>query len=145
MNTDGAVRVSALVLESSPASVADARRWVERFLDSTGVPTPRIDDTVLVVSELVSNAIRHATGDVVCHAVLLDQGRCCISVLDGGTGQPQVVQRSVDDVGGLGLVIVEQLAEQWGITEFQGGKAVFAVIATADVTPPTVTPPTDAP
>lgn len=130
MSAANGVRVSALVLESSPASVADARRWVERFLESADVPAPCIEDAVLIVSELASNAIRHGTGDVVCHAVLLDQGRCCISVLDGGTGQPQVVQRSVEDVGGLGLVIVEQLAVQWGIAEFQGGKAVFAVVPT---------------
>lgn len=130
MSTANGVRVSALVLESSPASVADARRWVERFLESAGVSESCIDDAVLIVSELASNAIRHGNGDVVCHAVLLDQGRCCISVLDGGTGQPQIVQRSVEDVGGLGLVIVEQLAVQWGIAEFQGGKAVFAVVPT---------------
>jgi anti-sigma regulatory factor (Ser/Thr protein kinase) len=124
------VRVSALVLASSAASVAEARRWTQRFLESAGVHATCIDDAVLIVSELVSNAVRHGTGDIVCHAVLLNPGRCCISVLDGGTGQPQVVQRAVDDVGGLGLVIVEQLAVEWGIAEFQGGKAVFAVVPT---------------
>jgi serine/threonine-protein kinase RsbW len=120
--------IAALVLESSPASIADARRWVQRFLDSAGVAAPCIDDAVLIVSELVTNAVRHGTGDIICHAVLLDAGRCCVSVLDGGVGQPQIVPRSVDDVGGLGLVIVKQLAVEWGVAEFQGGKAVFAVV-----------------
>jgi anti-sigma regulatory factor (Ser/Thr protein kinase) len=118
------------MLESSAASVADARRWVQRFLESAGVQPACIDDAVLIVSELVSNAVRHGTGDIVCHSVRLDPGRCCISVLDGGVGQPQIVQRAIDDVGGLGLVIVQQLAVEWGIAEFQGGKAVFAVVPT---------------
>jgi len=73
----------------------------------------------LVVSELVSNAVRHsgsAAGDLIqVHASRRD-GALAVSVTDGGFSGTTPRVRSVDDekLGGLGLSIVENLSARWG-------------------------------
>ena len=121
-------RVSALSLGDDARSVTFARDWLSEFLGEVGVHARCIDDAVLIVSELTSNAVRHGSGGVICEAVMLDDRTCLVSVIDFGSGEPNVVDRAIDDIGGLGLVIVERLALKWGVAQFDGGKAVYAVI-----------------
>lgn len=121
-------RVSALAFSGDTGGLAEVRRWVDDFLTDAGVSRACIDDAVLVVSELTSNAVRHGAGDVVCEIAMVEPGRCFLSVVDFGGGRPGIVERDHIDVGGLGLVIVERLAIEWGVAGFEGGKAVFAVI-----------------
>jgi serine/threonine-protein kinase RsbW len=131
------VRVSALAFSGDTGGLAEVRRWVDAFLTAADVSRACIDDAVLVVSELASNAVRHGAGDVVCEIAMFDSARCFLSVVDFGGGVPGIVERDHVDVGGLGLVIVQRLAVEWGVATFDGGKAVFAVIAAdpADVAP----------
>ena len=65
MRSDG-TRVSAITLDDDVRSVADARAWVRDFLDGGGAASPCIEQAVLIVSELTSNAIRHGSGEVIC-------------------------------------------------------------------------------
>ena len=92
-----------------------------------------IDDVVLVVTELVSNAIRHAQplpgGDM---TVTWDVGSTGITVrvTDGGAvSQPEVQHPSVRDVSGRGLALVEALAASWGIDDNPGATTVWAEVA----------------
>lgn len=95
----------------------DARRFVE-----TGA---------LVLSELVSNAVRHAgTGGEVEVSLQLTDGRLMIQVRDGGDGMPVVVPPTLRTIGGNGMDIVSRLAESWGVTpDSRGGKSVWCVLA----------------
>jgi hypothetical protein len=69
------------------------------------------DDAQLVVSELVSNALRHGRGPIELHARRDDDG-VRIEVLDHGEGTPRPRLPGID--GGWGLRIIEQIATSWG-------------------------------
>lgn len=76
-----------------------------------------LDDAELLVSELVTNALRHGRGGVELHAAL-DDNRLFVEVVDEGTGFERTLRRSeFDQVGGWGLEIVEELASRWGVHE----------------------------
>lgn len=74
-------------------------------------------DLRLLISELVTNSVRHGDGDSV--VVLLDAdvpGTLRCEVIDDGTGfVPRA--RQPDAIGGRGLDLVEQLASSWGVRE----------------------------
>jgi anti-sigma regulatory factor (Ser/Thr protein kinase) len=83
----------------------------------------------LVLSELVSNAVRH-TGTEIEVRLQLAGDRLRIEVHDGGSGQPRVVPPERRTIGGNGLDIVSRLAESWGVSpDGDGGKSVWCVLA----------------
>jgi anti-sigma regulatory factor (Ser/Thr protein kinase) len=72
-----------------------------------------------VVSEIVSNAVRHAGDPVedIRLAVTPKDGYVCVQVTDSGPGLvPRPGALETDDDGGFGLFIVEQLTRRWGVT-----------------------------
>jgi len=87
----------------------------------------RYDDVILVVSELVSNSVRHGSTAGIDVKVTTEGGRIRIEVTDDGPGFAPDAPRG----DGLGLTIVEKLSEQWGM---QGADHRFTVWAelTAD-------------
>jgi two-component sensor histidine kinase len=83
----------------------------------------------LVLSELVSNAVRHVGGFLEI-SLQLAGDRLTIEVRDEGDGVPAVVPVARRTVGGNGLDIVSRLAETWGVTlNPDGGKTVWCVLA----------------
>ncbi len=83
----------------------------------------------LVLSELVSNAVRHTGTEIEVRLQLADD-RLRIEVHDGGDGRPQVVPAERRTIGGNGLDIVSRLAESWGVSpDGNGGKSVWCVLA----------------
>ena len=73
----------------------------------------------LAVTEVVSNAVRHGghTGEAIRLAVTPKDGYMCVQVTDAGPGLvPKPGALEVDDDGGFGLFIVEQLTRRWGVT-----------------------------
>jgi hypothetical protein len=83
----------------------------------------------LVLSELVSNAVRHG-GTGIEVRLQLAAGRFLIEVHDGGGGVPRVVPPERRTVGGNGLDIVSRLSESWGVSpDGNGGKSVWCVLA----------------
>lgn len=90
---------------------------------------PRYDDVVLVVSELVSNSVRHGASKDIDVKVTTRDGRIRIEVADDGPGF------SMDDPRGegMGLAIVEKLADRWGMRD---GKHRFIVWAELLAQPP---------
>ncbi len=105
-----------------PVSVPDARRYVA---DALADLSERLRETAeLLVSELVTNAVRHSSGPRVAVSVdVLPGERICIGVTDDGNGYP--VQRSprVTDEQGRGLHLVGLLADRWGVRRTAGGHA----------------------
>jgi anti-sigma regulatory factor (Ser/Thr protein kinase) len=125
--------VGTVLLPYAPASVAVARQRLAADLMAAGIFTGAVGDAVLVVSELLSNAIRHARplpGASVQVAWALDDDAVEVAVSDGGAlTRPTPAQPTVSSLGGRGLGIVEYLARTWGVRSDDGGLTVWAVLA----------------
>jgi anti-sigma regulatory factor (Ser/Thr protein kinase) len=125
--------VGTVLLPYAPASVAVARQRVAADLMAAGIFAGAVGDAVLVVSELLSNAIRHARplpGSSVQVAWALDDDAVEVAVSDGGAPtRPVPVQATVSSLGGRGLDIVGYLARAWGVRSDDAGLTVWAVLA----------------
>ncbi|WAZ19522.1 SpoIIE family protein phosphatase [Streptomyces cinnabarinus] len=102
--------------------VAEAREKITRQLADWG-----LDDlsftTELVVSELVTNAVRYAGGPVGLRLIREDVLVC--EVTDPGNTQPRLRQAGSTDEGGRGLFLVAQLTSRWGCRYGQTGKTIW--------------------
>ena len=109
-----------------------ARAWVS--VRATHVPQEVLEDALLMVSELVTNAIRHGAPEVVL-TLRLHADRLRIEVFDGSDILPIVPagQPSVDRPTGRGLLIVAATASDWGVAHQPGhaGKSVWAELSMA--------------
>lgn len=117
---------SALLLPYTASSVGAARRRLIGDLTEAGVYEGTACDAGLVLSELISNALRHATplpGRTVKVSWQLGQDSVQVSVSDGG-GQtlPMVNQPSNWSLGGRGLGIVDRLSLRWGVRVVAAGQ-----------------------
>jgi anti-sigma regulatory factor (Ser/Thr protein kinase) len=102
----------------------DARQAIARFLARADVPQ-LIDDAQLLVSELVTNAVRHACGPITVHASFRD-GFLHLEVTDSAVGAaPERRTAGVDDEGGRGMELVEKLSARWGWTTTENSKVVW--------------------
>lgn len=117
-----------IVLAREVTSVARARRWMVGFLRGL-VPKVQADDVTLVISELVTNALRHGLGEVVARATITDDGAVHVAITDSGEDMPKLLPPDPRRIGGLGLHITAELAASWGVAPFPGGKTVWATIA----------------
>ena len=124
---------SVLLLPFTASSVGVARRHLVSDLIEAGVCASAVTDAALVISELLSNAIRHARplpGANVQVAWAVDDGSVEVPVSDGGAPTwPRQAQPTVSSLGGRGLDIVEYLARTWGIRTDDGGLTVWATLA----------------
>ncbi|QOV34849.1 SpoIIE family protein phosphatase [Streptomyces ferrugineus] len=115
-------RVAQWDLPSDPAVVSRARVAVTGQLAAWD-----LDDlafaTELIVSELVTNAIRHATGPVQLR-LLRDRALIC-EVSDGAGTSPRLRRARSTDEGGRGLFLVAQLTERWGTRYTPHGKIIW--------------------
>ncbi|MCH5672324.1 SpoIIE family protein phosphatase [Streptomyces gilvus] len=118
----GPERVAEWELPSEPAVVSRARTAVTEQLAAWD-----LDDlaftTELVVSELVTNAIRHATGPLQLR-LLRDRALIC-EVSDGSSTSPRLRRARTEDEGGRGLFLVAQLTERWGTRYTADGKVIW--------------------
>jgi anti-sigma regulatory factor (Ser/Thr protein kinase) len=125
--------VGTVLLPCAPASVAEARRRLAADLRAAGIFAGAVGDAVVVVSELLSNAIRHARplpGASVQVAWAVDGDVVAVAVSDGGAlTRPTPAQATVSSLGGRGLDIVEYLSRTWGVRTDAAGLTVWAVIA----------------
>ncbi len=116
-------RVADWELPADPAAVAEARRTASRRLAEWGLPELSFT-TELVVSELVTNAIRYAAGPI--RLRLIRERSLVCEVFDGGATAPHLRHPRTTDEGGRGLLLVSQVTERWG-TRFLGeGKIIWA-------------------
>ncbi|MFI7246140.1 sodium/proline symporter PutP [Streptomyces qinglanensis] len=115
-------RVVSWDLPSDPAAVGRARAEAGEQLTEWGLEELTFT-TELIVSELVTNAIRHATGPV-CLRLILDRGLIC-EVSDASSTSPRLRHARTTDEGGRGLLLVAQLAQRWGTRHTATGKIIW--------------------
>ncbi|MEU9237255.1 ATP-binding protein [Streptomyces subrutilus] len=115
--------------DGAPGCIAEARETAAVFLRHHAAepagPTFH-DDVLLVVSELVTNAVRHAPGPFVLEIGLVPGG-IEIAVRDTSPRPPH--SRPPDRTGGRGWGIVQTLARRVRVVPGQGGKTVHAELA----------------
>jgi anti-sigma regulatory factor (Ser/Thr protein kinase) len=111
------------------ASVASAREWLASFLNSRGVAVRVAKDAALVLSELVTNALRHALGEIVTRSSVADH-QVVLSVTDSCGDLPTMLPPDATRIGGMGLRVVDEVADAWGVAAFPGGKTVWAQLNT---------------
>jgi anti-sigma regulatory factor (Ser/Thr protein kinase) len=128
----GAPAAATVHLPYASSSVRAARRRLAADLDERGVRGPLVDDAVLVLSEILSNALKHARP--------LDSGKVRVSwnvrggaleleVTDGGGAtRPHPARPSLSALGGRGLGIVSSLVADWGVRQMPGETTVWAVL-----------------
>ena len=80
--------------------------------------------TELLVSELVTNAIKYAKGEILLR-LILESGSLACEVHDPSPALPRVLQVDKDAENGRGLHVVSQLASRWGARRNHTGKVVW--------------------
>lgn len=110
-----------------------ARAWCRQQLTVAWVgPDPVnpqcLQDVSLVVSELVTNAVRSGC-DRLTVRLFIDGDRLRLAVIDDGGGTPARRQVPIDATSGRGLAIVGALSTEWGVRRLETGKEVWADLA----------------
>lgn len=121
-----AEQVGDWTLAPQPTSVAKARELARDQLLEWGLDD-LVDTTELLVSELVTNALRHGYGDIRLR-LLLDRTLVC-EVWDNALMQPRRRRARDTDEGGRGLQLVAMLSQSWGSRRTHRGKTVWFELA----------------
>ncbi|MEU6661717.1 ATP-binding protein [Streptomyces sp. NPDC046821] len=134
---------SSMAIPHGPAGVGEARHRMRDQLRVGGVPETVIDDAVLILSELLSNACRHGRplggalagdGDVRAAWRVDKRGCLTVEVTDGGgPTRPVPATPSVTAHGGRGLNIITALADDWGVRDDTPGEVTVWVVVQKDV------------
>ncbi|MFJ4337313.1 ATP-binding protein [Streptomyces sp. NPDC088915] len=139
--------MSELTLATSPSAVAWARRHTVDILQRWRFPDEGIEVARLLVSELTTNAIRHAQLSETPESagpgtILLKlwpiEGGIILAVSDPDPRPPTPCAHDTSATGGRGLVLVETMANRWGYspTQTYPGKIVWAEVPARPSTAP---------
>ncbi|WP_432193469.1 SpoIIE family protein phosphatase [Streptomyces sp. bgisy027] len=128
----GTEQVADWDLPADPAAVADARKTAARLLTEWGLDELAFT-TELVVSELVTNAIRYAAGPI--RLRLIRERALVCEVFDGGATAPHLRHPRTTDEGGRGLLLVSQFTQRWGTRFVPEGKIIWAEQSLTDQPP----------
>lgn len=113
--------------------VSLARHAFADEMAAAGVTDEERDDAMLVLSELVSNAIKHASplpGGEIRVRWSIDADLLHVEITDGGAAtRPNAVIAAMTALGGRGLDIVRTISRRWGVTEAADSVTVWADVA----------------
>ncbi|MGA5037635.1 SpoIIE family protein phosphatase [Streptomyces capoamus] len=119
-------RVAEWEVPPDPALVPSVRKRCRQTLREWGLDEAAFA-TELIVSELVTNAIRYGSPPV---TVRLLRGRCLVCEVSDGSGtSPRLRRAATTDEGGRGLFLVAQFAQRWGTRYTGRGKVIWAELA----------------
>jgi hypothetical protein len=125
-------RPRRISLPSGPTAPCEARGHVVAYIYAWDVPVDR-HLAELLTSELVTNAIKHETGDFVMLVISCTWGQLRIDVHDTSPSMPVPIDAPTDSEGGRGLMLVTSMATDWGWYRTSAGKAVYFMLAFADM------------
>ncbi len=123
-----------LEVRPDPAEVGRARRWARARLAGTGIRAdePLAETLVLLVSELVTNAVVHTGRSAVLRLVLPDavteeteEATVRLEVDDASDRVPVPRCAGSEATGGRGLALVDGLADRWGWSKEGTGKRIW--------------------
>jgi anti-sigma regulatory factor (Ser/Thr protein kinase) len=111
-------------LGSGPEAAALARQEISRL--RADLDPPLIETLRLLVTELVTNSVRHTAADSLTLSVAVGKSAVLTEVADTGPGvDPQCVEQAGNDDTGWGLFLVQRLANSWGVTHDGRSKRVW--------------------
>jgi len=117
-------REARIQLSVDPRSAAEARRFVAGVLRSWRMQELLDGDVELLVSELASNAVRHAQSAFTV-VLRFDGARVRVEVGDGSRLLPEVLPPTLDQTSGRGLFLVEAMSSAWGVIPTVDGKRIW--------------------
>ena len=113
-------------LPAELTSAHRARTLIRRPMKRWGL-TELIPAAELLASELVTNAVRYAQGQIGLRLIL--EGGLVIEVLDDSAALPRLRHPDDDEERGRGLQVVSQIAQRWGARRAVSGKIVWCELA----------------
>ncbi|WP_415953639.1 SpoIIE family protein phosphatase [Streptomyces sp. KLOTTS4A1] len=117
-------------LAAEPGEVRRARRLVREQLAAWGLASAPVADTAeLLVSELVTNAVRHAAHGLPVELRLVRTDVLLGEIVDADHTLPTLRSAGPEDEAGRGLGVVERLAREWGASRTAAGKSVWFELA----------------
>ena len=125
-----ASRVTTWDIPADPALVGPIRKQVGEQLDVWDLSEAAFT-TELVVSELVTNAIRYGSHPIRLR-LIHDAARLICEVSDSSHTAPHLRRARTFDEGGRGLLLVAQLTERWGSRHTPDGKTIWAELSLTD-------------
>jgi anti-sigma regulatory factor (Ser/Thr protein kinase) len=105
----------SLRLQGGPQAAAKARRAIAQLRGD--IDPPLMETLRLLVTELVTNSVRHADAETVIIKVLVGRSSVLTEVTDEGPGFDPARTGSPRDASGWGLFLVERLAHRWGVRQ----------------------------
>jgi hypothetical protein len=103
------------------SSIPAARRFAEEVLCDVAVD---LDEIVLLVSELATNAVIHAKTDFAVR-IRIDPLPVRVELQDWSPNQPDLLNPGIDEPSGRGIMIVDAFASSWGVSFHEIGKRVW--------------------
>lgn len=121
-------RTQRLIIPPVAESLGEAREWIRVLLEMAGVDAAVIDDAQLVVTELLSNAMRHAEPPLELEVSLAGSD----VVIEVADHSPDLLPRELpidhSRIGGWGIGILSALSTSWGVRIFDDHKIVWVVL-----------------
>jgi anti-sigma regulatory factor (Ser/Thr protein kinase) len=118
-----------MTITGRPEMVRHARAFARASLKDLGCGPSSIDDGELIVSELVTNAIKAAPGQEIKVSIFPVRDHVTICVYDPVDTLPRRRRTGTHDESGRGIPIVEECAHRYGAFKVAGGKIVWAMTA----------------
>ena len=133
LETHGDPTEGEVPLPSLPESAAVARRLVQIVILRRWGLTPKLtEDAVLLVSELVGNAVRHTGARAFGLRMRHRRGWIRVEVRDPSRALPCLMPVQETDISGRGLFLVDKLADRWGVDLLSHGKTTWFEMRVAD-------------
>jgi anti-sigma regulatory factor (Ser/Thr protein kinase) len=113
-----------IALPARPTSAREARDFLETATCRRHEARV-LDEALLLVSELVGNAVRHGAPPIEVEVSCVGSEQLQVRVRDGGSDLPSPRDADADAEGGRGLALVDLLSEDWGAEPEADGKSVW--------------------
>lgn len=120
------------VFDPHPGRVAGLRRVARSVLESREAPEGVIDSVTVIVSELLSNAIKHGRGRISMRLTLVAGDRLYVEAVGENKVVARVAPPDMNAETGRGLAIVEALSDVWGVS--LDGRTTWAMVRLSDET-----------